>query len=359
MAIYKLSDISSFTRGNSNFQKKDLLNVGEYMALHYGKTYKQDIIDNSFNYFVNKEFFKKNMEIRKGDLFLISTSETVSDLGKVVYYNSDIPGLLGGEQIKLDPVTSLVNPKYLYYWLSKNQNIWAQFATGLSVFRFKGTDFEQITIDLPNLEIQKKIIDIIEPVEKVIHNASEQIKILKQSLILKYKTSSSVKVPMSQIVKLVSEKYRGQKEYFATNAFGEFSINLESKQFIDLKSVPSRANLTPEANSIIVSKLDGENKIFYFDKRPEYVVSTGFFNIKTDYTDHLLGFLLSEDFTNQKSMNSTGTTMRGLNNPSLLGIEVFWTENRSYEITKTISKLVEIESNLKEAKSKLINLLIK
>lgn len=118
MAIYKLDELVYTTRGNSTFQKKDLESEktsDSFVALHYGKTYKVNSINNDFSYYVDKKFFKANQLVKNTDTVLVSTSETLEDLGHSYIYLREDSGLLGGEQILLKANTNLILPEYLYY----------------------------------------------------------------------------------------------------------------------------------------------------------------------------------------------------------------------------------------------------
>lgn len=154
--------ITSFVRGNTGLKKDELLEVGEYVALQYGKTYKVDEVDNSFNFFVNSEYYKRNQTVKRGDTILISTSETIEDLGHSCYYNREEIGLLGGEQILLKPKTKLINEKYLYYFSKIFCSELRKYATGLKVFRFNTDDLKKVFIALPTPEEQTAITQYLD-----------------------------------------------------------------------------------------------------------------------------------------------------------------------------------------------------
>lgn len=99
----RLDAVSKIVRGNSAFSKMDLLESGKYVALQYGKTYKVNEINESFGSYVNQEFFKKSQITEFGDIILISTSETLEDLGHSCFYARHDVGLIGGEQFLLKP----------------------------------------------------------------------------------------------------------------------------------------------------------------------------------------------------------------------------------------------------------------
>jgi len=154
--------IIAFVRGNTGLKKDELLEVGEYVALQYGKTYKVDEVNNSFNYFVNSEYYKRNQTVKCGDTILISTSETIEDLGHSCFYNRAEIGLIGGEQILLKPKTKLINEKYLYYISKIFCGELRKYATGLKVFRFNTDDLKKVFITLPPPEEQTAIAQYLD-----------------------------------------------------------------------------------------------------------------------------------------------------------------------------------------------------
>ncbi len=146
----RLDGITKIVRGNSTFAKGDLLAVGQYVALQYGKTYKVDEINNSYNSYVNQEFFKDTQVAEFKDVVLISTSETLEDLGHSCFYTRHDLGLIGGEQFLLKPNRN-TDGKYLYYATKAFSQHLQRYATGLKVFRFKLDDLKNIYI--PNLSL--------------------------------------------------------------------------------------------------------------------------------------------------------------------------------------------------------------
>lgn len=185
---YRIDWVTDIVRGNTGFKKDELLEKGEYIALQYGKTYKVDIVDDNFKFFVNSEFYKESQIVSKGDTILISTSETVEDLGHTCYYNNENIGLLGGEQILLKPNRKFLYEKYLYQYASQFCLELKKYATGLKVFRFNTHDLKQIFIAIPSIEEQKKIAIYIEnklnEIDTIISKSQQEIELLQE-----YKTA--------------------------------------------------------------------------------------------------------------------------------------------------------------------------
>lgn len=159
---HRVDWIGTLIRGNTGFKKDELLDNGEYVALQYGKTYQVDEVNNAFQYFVNSEFYKNNQIVNRGDTILISTSETIEDLGHSCLYNRGDLGLIGGEQILFKPNRKLVIGKYLYYYSKKFSTELRKYATGLKVFRFNIDDLKQIFIAIPSLEEQTAIANYLD-----------------------------------------------------------------------------------------------------------------------------------------------------------------------------------------------------
>jgi type I restriction enzyme S subunit len=158
----RLDAASKIVRGNSAFSKSDLLENGEYVALQYGKTYKVDEINSSFISYVNQEFFKQSQVAEFGDTVLISTSETVEDLGHSCFYARKDIGLIGGEQFLLKPNKKESLGKYLYYSSKAFASYLHRYATGTKVYRFNLDDLKYVYIpNIPLLE-QQEIADYLD-----------------------------------------------------------------------------------------------------------------------------------------------------------------------------------------------------
>ena len=186
--VKKLFGLCNFIRGNSSFGKDELLNSGKYVALQYGKTYKVDEINRNYEFYVNEEFYKKSQIVKFGDTILISTSETIEDLGHSAYYNRNDLGLLAGEQMLLRPKNNIIDNKYLYFYSKIFSKELRKYATGIKVFRFNINDLKTIYLPIPPTQEQKQIVEFIETqiskIDTAIKLQQDYIEKLKE-----YKTS--------------------------------------------------------------------------------------------------------------------------------------------------------------------------
>ncbi|MCT3814423.1 restriction endonuclease subunit S [Elizabethkingia anophelis] len=182
--VRKLMGVCRFIRGNSPFGKDELLEEGEYVAIQYGKAYKVNEVNKEYGYYVNNEFYKKSQVVSYGDIILISTSETIDDLGHTVYYRRNDLGLLGGEQIMLKPKQEEINSQYLYFTSKVFSKELRKFATGIKVFRFNINDLKTIFTVLPPLSEQNEIANYIETkstkISKAISLKQQEIEKLKE-----------------------------------------------------------------------------------------------------------------------------------------------------------------------------------
>ncbi|MBP1501102.1 restriction endonuclease subunit S [Acinetobacter nosocomialis] len=161
-AIVRLDQGCEIVRGNTGFSKADLLEEGQYVALQYGKTYKVDEINNTFSSYVNEEFYKLSQIAMYGDTVLISTSETIEDLGHSCFYARQDIGLIGGEQFLLKANQEEQLGKYLYYLSKAFSGYLRKYATGTKVYRFNTDHLKKIYIPQIPFNEQKVIADFLD-----------------------------------------------------------------------------------------------------------------------------------------------------------------------------------------------------
>jgi type I restriction enzyme, S subunit len=186
--VKRVDWVSNIVRGNSAFKRDELLDKGEYVALQYGKVYKVDIVDEDYKFFVNSEFYKENQVVSKGDTILISTSETIEDLGHTCYYNTENVGLIGGEQILLKPNREVLNEKYLFYYTHPLGSFLRKYAKGLKVYRFNTNDLKQTFIAFPPIHEQENIAKFIDEkiseIKNLVSKTEKEIELMQE-----YKTA--------------------------------------------------------------------------------------------------------------------------------------------------------------------------
>lgn len=278
---YRIDWIIAFVRGNTGLKKDELLEVGEYVALQYGKTYKVDEVNNSFNYFVNSEYYKRNQTVKRGDTILISTSETIEDLGHSCFYNREEIGLIGGEQILLKPKTKLINEKYLYYISKIFSGELRKYATGLKVFRFNTDDLKKVFITLPPLEEQTAIAQYLDTktqaIDKKINLLTQKADYYKEL----HKSIINVAVckGLDKNVKLKESgiEWIGQiPEHWEVRRLGELFIE-RSEKVSDMIYPPLSVSMNG-----VVPKMDGTAKTIHNDDRKKVLSGDFVINSRSD-----------------------------------------------------------------------------
>jgi type I restriction enzyme S subunit len=396
MAIYKLNDIVNINRGSSPRPINNWLCNGDNLnELPWAKI---SDIDNhcieTTKQFVKKEWLSKGMIGQYNDLFL--TNSATPGIPFFQKYNGSV-GYHDGF-LKITPDENIVYKKYLFYKLIIDQPKLLKMGNGSIFINLSVDILKNWKMSIPNLDEQqdiidiieqnkelflkfheiiridsksncmsdfKNLIDIIEPIELMINNIKSQIQKLRKLLLLNYEFNSSKDViSLKEITSLKANNYVGQKEYVATNAIGELSMDINKITNIS-KERPSRANLSVMRNSLIFSKMVGENKVWYIDEYSEkYIFSTGFFNIETKCVDFVAGFLLSNSFIQQKYNLSNGTTMVALNTRGYNDIKIrkpidmILVNEHANNILRLVTKLQNLKNNLTNISDKMLKLLI-
>ncbi len=158
-----LGEIGTFTRGNG-LQKKDFTESG-IPCIHYGQIYTQ------FKTFTTKtlsycsvETAKKLVKAKRGDLVIATTSENVEDVCKAVVWLGDEDIVTGGHSCVY---SHNQDPKYIGYFFQTEQffSQKKKYAKGVKVIDIKVSDLEKISIPLPPLSEQRRIVEILDRFE--------------------------------------------------------------------------------------------------------------------------------------------------------------------------------------------------
>lgn len=167
----KMGDVGTFIRGNG-LQKKDFTESG-VGCIHYGQIYTYyGTFTTETKSFVSPEMASKLLIVNPGNLVIACTSENVEDVGKAVAWlgNNDI--VTGGHSVVF---RHNINPKYVAYFF-QTQTFFAQkkrYAYGAKVIDIKTEDLAKIVIPIPPLELQEKIVAILDRFETLVNDLSE------------------------------------------------------------------------------------------------------------------------------------------------------------------------------------------
>ncbi|MFW9880731.1 MAG: restriction endonuclease subunit S [Candidatus Thorarchaeota archaeon] len=151
-------------------------------------TYKE-IFDNYFvpeklnNLAQTSEKERINFSIRRGDVFLTRTSETVEEVGTSCVALKDYPNAtFNGFAKRLRPKNKEIYPEYaVYYFRSKMfQNKAASLCSLITRASLNNDDLSYLTISYPDFQIQKKIGTILINYDFLIINNLKRINLLEK-----------------------------------------------------------------------------------------------------------------------------------------------------------------------------------
>ena len=166
-----MGEIGTFIRGNG-LQKKDFTESG-VGCIHYGQIYTHygTFADKTIS-FVTEGLAKKLLEVENGDIVLACTSENIEDVAKAVAWLGKETIVTGGHSVVFKHNQ---NPKYIAYFMQTalffNQK--KKYAYGAKVIDIKSEDLAKILIPIPPLELQEKIVAILDRFETLVNDLSK------------------------------------------------------------------------------------------------------------------------------------------------------------------------------------------
>ena len=171
--MVRIGDFCSWSKGFSVPRDETAIDK-EIPYLHYGDLYKMY----DFRLDLSEQFdsiikidpsgkIKPDQYLHDGDIVFALTSETVDDLGHcTLIINADNLPFVSGMETTVIHVTdrSVVIPAYLNYLFQSSdfQRSLRQYVTGMKVYRVHPRDIMEMCIQLPDLEIQSKIVSLLD-----------------------------------------------------------------------------------------------------------------------------------------------------------------------------------------------------
>ena len=164
----KMGEIGTFIRGNG-LQKKDFTESG-VGCIHYGQIYTHyGTFATKTKSFVSEKLASKLLKIENGDIVLACTSENIEDVAKAVAWLGKETIVTGGHSVVFKHTA---NPKYIAYFMQTalffNQK--KRYAYGAKVIDIKTEDLAKILIPIPPLELQEKIVAILDRFETLVND---------------------------------------------------------------------------------------------------------------------------------------------------------------------------------------------
>ena len=151
------------------------------------------------NYFIPKQITdlvqstekeQESYSIRRGDVFVTRTSETSDELGMSCVALKNYPmATYNGFTKRMRPITNRVFPEYIGYYmrLPSFRGEFRAFSTMTTRASLRNEDLLGLEVELPPIEIQKQIAEILTTYDDLIENNQKQIKLLEEAAQRLYK----------------------------------------------------------------------------------------------------------------------------------------------------------------------------
>ena len=170
-AVVTLGEIASLSRGG-NFQKKDFVENGR-PCIHYGQMYTHyGVYADETLTFVSDEVFRQSKQACPNDIIMAVTSENVEDVCKCTAW-------IGDKNIAVSGHTAIIhhnqNAKYLSFFFH-SAAFYAQkikLAHGTKVIEVTPDKLKGITIALPPLEEQARIVEVLDRFNALCNDVSK------------------------------------------------------------------------------------------------------------------------------------------------------------------------------------------
>ena len=312
-----------------------------------------------------------------GDLVICEGGEP----GRCAIWKNQIPGMKIQKALHRVRVHSCLDYRYLYYWflLAGKRGELEQYFTGATIKHMPGQKLKSVVIDMPPLEIQRRIADILSAYDDLIENNQKQIKLLEEAAQRLYKEwFVDLHFPGYEHTKIVDGVPEGwKKERLINIADVQYGYAFDGSQFnskklgtpiIRIRNIPESQTedyITEVAdpqymvyNGDIVVGMDGEFHINSWAGDTAYLVQRTC-RIKPLNAD-LNGFLLWAIHGPIKYFEKTvvGATVAHLGKKHIDTIQILVPSEKFYLPFKTIfdKRLLLMNENkkLKEAREHLL-----
>ena len=133
---------------------------------------------------------RNSCSIKRGDVFITRTSETMDELGMSSVALKDYPNATyNGFTKRLRPITDEILPEYIGYYL-RSRKFRAKFMAFSSMTTrasLANDDLLSMEIEVPELDVQRRVAKVLSRYDSLIENYQRQIKLLEEAAQRLYK----------------------------------------------------------------------------------------------------------------------------------------------------------------------------
>lgn len=189
---YKIGDLAEIIdgdRGKNYPQQHEFFNEGYCLFLDAGNVTADGFRFDATHYITQeKDAALNNGRLNRGDL-VYTTRGTV---GNAAYYDDNVPYnavRINSGMVILRCNRELVEERYLYHVLKSNfyRPYFKSFCTGSAQPQLPIKNLSKIELDIPDIDTQRRIADILSAYDDLIENNRKQIKLLEEAAQRLYK----------------------------------------------------------------------------------------------------------------------------------------------------------------------------
>ena len=188
--IFDIFDIKYMSKKDI-FTKKNITSDGKNTIFYGDISRKYDCFAQEIINRIDDESYEKSTKVEKEQILVNLEDFGYEDIGRCILYQNDIPAAINGNVLLLtlkDSFKDIIDLRYISFFLNYKdtiRNYIYQKSVGEKVKRLSKSDFENILITIPSLEVQNKItdnfIELKRKFENDIINLEEKIKIIDEN----------------------------------------------------------------------------------------------------------------------------------------------------------------------------------
>lgn len=178
---YKLRDLYKVANGLS---KGGAFFGSGFPFISFSTVFNNFFVPDEINDFVQSTLKEQvTYSIKKGDILITRTSETIDELGMSCVALKDYPtATFNGFCKRLRPLTDKVYPHFIGYYLRTPyfRSNFKKVASLITRASLRNDDLLRFSIELPPIDKQKKIAEILYSYDNLIENNNKRIKLLEK-----------------------------------------------------------------------------------------------------------------------------------------------------------------------------------
>ena len=147
------------------FTKKNITSDGKNTIFYGDISRKYDCFAQEIINRIDDEAYERATKIEKEQILVNLEDFGYEDIGRCILYQNDIPAAVNGNVLLLtlkDTFRNIIDLRYISFYLNykdKVRDYIYKKSAGEKVKRLKKSDFENILINIPSLEIQKQTVN--------------------------------------------------------------------------------------------------------------------------------------------------------------------------------------------------------